>query len=141
MPAPLVYVTRRVHFNAAHRIFNPAWGDTQNEAVFGKCSNPLWHGHNYEMEVTVASSPDPDTGYVFDLGRLKDLLEERILEKVDHKNLNEQVDFLKGIIPTSENLVVAFWNEICDHVAPAKLHTIKLWETPRNLVEYRGESV
>lgn len=141
MPQPLVYVTRRVHFNAAHRIFNPAWSDEQNTAVFGKCANPLWHGHNYEMEVTLAGTPNPHTGYVFDLGQLARLLEELILEKVDHKNLNEQVDFLTGTNPTTENLAVAFWQQLQPHITPpARLHSIRLWETPRNSVEYRGES-
>jgi 6-pyruvoyltetrahydropterin/6-carboxytetrahydropterin synthase len=119
MASPVVYVTRRVHFNAAHRLFNPAWTDEQNELVFGKCNNPLWHGHNYEMEVTLAGHPDPDTGYVYDLGKLAHLLEERILSKCDHKNLNEQVDFLQGIIPSAENLAVAFWNELAPHLQPA----------------------
>lgn len=134
-----MYVTRKVHFNAAHRIYNPNWSDEKNEAVFGKCSNPHWHGHNYEMEVTLCGTPHPETGYVYDLGKLKDILEEVILEKVDHKNLNEQVDFLQGINPTSENLVVAFWRQLAPALAPAELYSIKLYETPRNVVEYRGE--
>jgi 6-pyruvoyltetrahydropterin/6-carboxytetrahydropterin synthase len=131
-----------VHFNAAHRIYNPAWTDEKNADVFGKCANPLWHGHNYELEVTVAGTPHPDTGYVFDLGHLARLLDEHILNQVDHRNLNEQVDFLTGLNPTTENLAIAFWRQLAPHIPPpARLHSLRLWETPRNSVEYRGETL
>ncbi len=136
----LVYVTRKVHFNAAHRMHNPAWSDERNAEVFGPCNNANWHGHNYELEVTAVGTPDPDTGYVLDLGRLRDLIEERILKKVDHRNLNLDVDFMQGIIPSSENFVVAIWRELETGLpAGSRLYSIRLYETPRNFVEYRGE--
>lgn len=134
-----VYVTRKVHFNAAHRLFNPNWSDEQNEAVFGLCSNKNWHGHNYELEVTVCGYPDPDTGYVIDLKILSDLLEEKVIKKMDHKNLNMDVDFLQNIIPTAENIAIAIWYRICDDLPSGKLYSVKLYETPRNFVEYKGE--
>lgn len=134
----LVYVTRRVHFNAAHRMHNPRWDDARNAEVFGKCNHVNWHGHNYELEVTLVGSPDPDTGYVADLSRLAQMLERELLEKVDHKNLNLDVDFMQGIIPSSENFAIQIWQVLEPLVAPAKLHAIKLYETPRNYVEYRG---
>ncbi len=137
---PKVYVTRKLHFNAAHRMFNPSWSDEKNAEVFGLCNNPNWHGHNYELEVTVVGSPEPETGYVFDLSRLKRIIETRVINKVDHKNLNLDVEFMRGIIPSSENFVVAIWNELKEAVAPATLHLIRLYETPRNFVEYRGEA-
>ncbi|ARA93701.1 6-pyruvoyl tetrahydrobiopterin synthase [Rhodothermaceae bacterium RA] len=136
---PTVYVTRRVHFNAAHRLHNPAKSDAWNAETFGPCNHPNWHGHNYVLEVTVAGEPDPDTGYVIDLGDLKALLEERILRKVDHKNLNLDVDFLRGVLPSTENVVVAIWNELVDALPRGRLHCIRLYETERNVAEYRGE--
>lgn len=134
----MVYVTRRVHFNAAHRMANPAWTDEKNAQVFGPCANKNWHGHNYELEVTLAGNPDPETGYVYDLGKLNQLLEEHVLSKVDHKNLNLDVDFMQGIIPSSENFCMAIWRELEHRVAPARLHSVILFETPRNFVEYKG---
>ena len=136
---PTVYVTRKVHFNAAHRLHNPARSDAWNRETFGKCNNPNWHGHNYVLEVTVAGEPDPDTGYVIDLGVLKGLLEEKILDKVDHKNLNLEVDFLEGVLPSTENFVVAIWNELNEALPSGRLHAVRLYETERNLAEYRGE--
>ncbi len=136
---PTVYVTRKVHFNAAHRLHNPARSDAWNRETFGKCNNPNWHGHNYVLEVTVAGEPDPDTGYVIDLGVLKGVLEEKILDKVDHKNLNLEVDFLEGVLPSTENFVVAIWNELNEALPSGRLHAIRLYETERNLAEYRGE--
>lgn len=135
----LVYVTRRAHFNAAHRMHNPNWDDAKNAEVFGPCNNANWHGHNYELEVTAVGEPDPETGYVIDLSRLRDIIEERVVSKVDHKNLNLDVDFMRGVMPSSENFVAAIWRELEPHVAPARLHAIRLYETPRNFVEYRGE--
>ena len=137
---PNVQVTRKVHWNSAHRIYRPDWSDEQNEAVFGHCSNPQWHGHNYEMDVTVSGPIDPETGYVLDLGGLKNLLEDRVVGDLDHKNLNVQVPWLEGTNPTSENLVVAIWNRIEGHLPEGlQLHRIVLWETPRNYVEYTGQ--
>jgi len=135
----MVFVTRLVHFNAAHRMHNPAWSDARNAEVFGLCNNPNWHGHNYELEVTVAGEPDPETGYVMDLGKLKQILDQHVLHKVDHKNLNLDVDFMQGIIPSSENFAIAIWNQIVNHIpAPAQLYSVRLYETQRNFVEYRG---
>ena len=136
---PTVYVTRKVHFNAAHRLHNPARSDAWNRETFGKCNNPNWHGHNYLLEVTVAGEPDPDTGYVIDLGVLKGLVEEKIVDKVDHKNLNLEVDFLEGVLPSTENFVVAIWNELNEALPSGRLHAVRLYETERNLAEYRGE--
>ena len=136
---PTVYVTRKVHFNAAHRLHNPARSDAWNRETFGKCNNPNWHGHNYVLEVTVVGEPDPETGYVIDLGVLKGLVEEKIVDKVDHKNLNLEVDFLEGVLPSTENFVVAIWNELNEALPSGRLHAVRLYETERNLAEYRGE--
>lgn len=138
----MVYVTRQVHFNAAHRIHNPEKSNEWNTRTFGKCNHHNWHGHNYVLEVTVAGMPDPDTGYVIDLGVLKKILNERIIDKCDHKNLNLDVDFLNGIIPTSENLVIAFFNQIEEEVKKnasqgSRLYAVKLFETERNFAEYK----
>lgn len=136
---PTVYVTRRVHFNAAHRLHNPAKSDAWNQATYGPCNHPNWHGHNYVLEVTVAGEPDPETGYVIDLGELKALLEARILRKLDHRNLNLDVDFLQGILPSTENVAVAIWHQLADALPAGRLHSVRLHETERNMAEYRGE--
>lgn len=137
---PLVSVTRKSHFNAAHRLHNPAKSDEWNRATFGKCNSPNWHGHNYQLEVTVVGEPDPDTGYVMDLAELQLIIQERIIDPCDHSNLNLDVAFLKDVIPSSENLVVAFWNQIEPHIKRGKLSSVKLFETARNVVEYCGNS-
>lgn len=136
---PHVYVTRKAHFNAAHRLHNPNKSDEWNREMFGKCNNPNWHGHNYIMEVTVAGEPDPDTGYVIDLGELKQIIEDRVLSKVDHANLNMDVDFLQGIMPSTENFVVAIWQQLEPALPSGRLSCIRLYETERNIAEYRGE--
>ncbi len=137
---PIVYITRKVHFNAAHRLHNPDRSDEWNQSTFGKCNNPNWHGHNYELDVTVSGEPDPETGYVIDLSDLKRIVEERVVDKLDHKNLNLDVDFLTGIMPSTENIAVAIWEQIAPTIpGPGKLHEITLQETPRNGVTYRGE--
>lgn len=137
---PRVYITRKVHFNAAHRLHNPEKSDEWNRATFGKCNNPNWHGHNYELEVTVSGEPDTETGYVIDLSELKSLVQKRVVDKFDHKNLNLDVDFLSGIMPSTENVAVAIWQQLVDEIpAPAKLFEVTLRETPRNSVTYRGE--
>ena len=137
---PTVRVTRRVHWNSAHRLYRPDWSDQENARVFGECSNPHWHGHNYEMDVTVSGPVDPETGYVLDLKILKDILEERVVSDLDHRNLNVQVPWLQGMNPTTENLVVAIWGRIVDGLPPGlRLVRIVLWETPRNYVEYTGD--
>ncbi len=136
---PTVYVTRVVHFNAAHRLHNPDRTDEWNRQTYGKCNNPNWHGHNYTMEVTVAGTPDPETGYVIDLGVLKQVIEETVLDKVDHANLNLDVDFMQGILPSTENFVVAIWRQLAGVLPAGRLHAIRLYETERNMAEYRGE--
>jgi 6-pyruvoyltetrahydropterin/6-carboxytetrahydropterin synthase len=137
----VVTITRQVHFNAAHRLWNPTKSQAWNENQYGLCTNPHWHGHNYVLEVSLRGEPDPETGCVMDLGELKRILHERIVDKCDHRNLNDQVDFLRGIIPSTENLVIAFWNELAGHIPAGRLHCVKLFETPRNFAEYHGPDV
>lgn len=141
-PAGLVLITRTVHFNAAHRLHNPAKSAAWNRATFGLCNHPNWHGHNYALEVSLLGTPDPETGCVIDLGELKRILERAILRKCDHRNLNLDVDFLRGIIPSSENLVIAFWHEIERHLPAGcgRLYRVRLDETARNRAEYFGPS-
>ena len=136
---PRTYVTRRVHFNAAHRLNNPAQSDEWNRNTFGKCNLPNWHGHNYVLEVTVAGSPNPDTGYVIDLGDLKSILKKKIVDVCDHRNLNLDVPFLSGVLPSTENLAIAFWNQLAGAIPTGTLYSVKVFETERNFVEYRGE--
>jgi 6-pyruvoyltetrahydropterin/6-carboxytetrahydropterin synthase len=136
---PRVRVTRRLHFAAAHRLSNPALSAVENEALYGLCSNPNWHGHNYELDVTVEGEVDPDTGYVLDLKRLKEIVEQEVVDDLDHRNLNLDVEWLSGTIPSTENLVVAIWNRLVDAVPSGRLVRLVLWETPRNSVEYAGE--
>lgn len=139
----MIYVSRKEHFNAAHKLCNPAWTKEKNEQVFGPCANENWHGHNFELIITVKGNPDPETGFVIDLKKLSTLIRERVIEKVDHKNLNLDVDFLKGKMASCENVVYEFWKILLPgikEIAPdADLHSIKLYETPRNYVEYFGE--
>ena len=135
---PRVTVTRRMRFNAAHRVFNPTFSDEENESTFGKCNNPNWHGHNYVLEVSIEGDIDERTGYVLDLSRLRDIVEAKLIDKVDHKNFNLDVDFMKGIIPTAENIVVQFWRILEPAVLPAKLTRLTLRETENNHVEYTG---
>jgi 6-pyruvoyltetrahydropterin/6-carboxytetrahydropterin synthase len=139
MATPHVRVTRRLHFNAAHRLYRPDWSDARNAEVFGACSNPHGHGHNYEIDVTVEGPVDPETGYVMDLGILKAVVNEAVVDQVDHRNLNVEVPWLAGTNPTTENFVVAIWDRLSPRIpAPVRLHRIVLWETPRNYVEYEG---
>ncbi len=136
---PRVRVTRRVHFAAAHRLGLAEWSAERNAAVFGDCSNPNWHGHNYELDVTVEGEVDGETGFVLDLKDLKALVEERVLGDVDHRNLNLDVEWLGGQNPTTENLVVAIWGRLVTEL-PGEVELVRLvlWETPRNYVEYAG---
>ena len=134
---PTVYVTRKAHFNAAHRLHNPDQSDAWNRDTFGKCNSPNWHGHNYELDVTVAGEPDPETGFVIDLAHLKGVIEAEVVEPLDHKNLNLDVPFLTGKKTSTETLAVAIWERLAPHVAG--LHEIELRETPNNSVIYRGE--
>ena len=135
----MVYLTRVEHFNAAHRLYNPDWSDEQNEAVFGKCSNANWHGHNFELFVTIKGQPDPQTGFIFDAKKLSSIVRERIVDKVDHRNLNVDVDFMQGKLCSIEHFVMAIWKELEPALPPqVKLHALKLIETPRIYVEYFG---
>lgn len=133
-----VTVTRRLHFNAAHRVHNPAMSDEENRRTFGKCNNPNWHGHNYILDVSVKGGVDERTGYVIDLSAIKEIVTREVIDKVDHRNLNLEVDFLRGIIPTTENLVVAMWRVLEPAITPGKLEKLVLWETVNNYVEYDG---
>ncbi len=135
----IAQVTRRVHFCAGHRLHNPVLGDEENLAIYGACSNPNGHGHNYDLEVTVEGEINPDVGYVMDLRALKKLLHDVVLGDLDHANLNQDVAWLDGVIPTTENLAVAIWNQLVGRLAGPRLVSIRLWETERNSVEYRGE--
>ncbi|MFN8571885.1 MAG: 6-carboxytetrahydropterin synthase [Gemmatimonadaceae bacterium] len=134
-----VTVSRRLRFNAAHRVHNPALSDAENARLFGKCNNPNWHGHNYSLDVSVEGPIDPTTGYVIDLGVVRDVVNREVIEKVDHKNFNLDVDFMRGVNPTSENIIVAFWRVLAPALQPARLTRLVLWETENNFVEYRGE--
>ncbi|QMU30369.1 6-pyruvoyl trahydropterin synthase family protein [Adhaeribacter radiodurans] len=139
----MVYISRLEHFNAAHKLFNPNWSIAKNKEVFGPCANANWHGHNYELIVTVKGTPDPDTGFVIDLKKLSLLIRDHIIQKVDHKNLNLDVAFMEGKLASTENLVIEFWNILKPLISKisssAQLHSLKLYETPRNFVEYLGE--
>jgi len=136
----MVYLTRVEHFNAAHKLYNPAWSKEKNETVFGKCANEHWHGHNYELLVTIKGKPDPDTGFLYDVKALSKLIEQYVLDKVDHKNLNLDVDFMLGKMCSTENLAIEIWRQLQPHLpATVQLHCIKLYETPRIFVEYYGE--
>lgn len=137
----MVYVTRKSHFSAAHRLYNPSFPDDKNEAIFDKCNNANGHGHNYVLEVTVRGIPDPETGYVIDLKLLRDILDAEIIDKVDHKHLNYDVDFLRGIIPTAENIAIVFWSILESRIPAGELHSVKLFESDSNFVEYFGEPV
>ena len=135
---PIVTVTRRLRFNAAHRVHNPELSEAENVRLFGKCNNPNWHGHNYELEVSLTGPIDERTGYVLDLGALKQVVEREVIEQVDHRNMNIDVPFMHGINPTTENIVVAIWRVLEPAVAPARLGRLRLRETENNWVEYDG---
>ncbi len=136
---PRVRVTRRMHFSAAHRLARPEWSEQRNREVFGDCSNPNWHGHNYELDVTVEGEVDPETGYVMDLKSLKKLVQTLVVEDLDHRNLNLDVLWLKGKNPTTENLVVAIWERLQEGLPErVQLKRLVLHETSRNSVEYEG---
>jgi 6-pyruvoyltetrahydropterin/6-carboxytetrahydropterin synthase len=135
-----VRVTRRLHFAAAHRLGREDWSEARNLEVFGACASPNWHGHNYELDVTVEGDVDPETGFVLDLKVLRDLVERQVIGDLDHRNLNLDVGWLQGVNPTTENLVVAIWGRLADALGGgARLVRLVLWETPRNYVEYSGD--
>jgi 6-pyruvoyltetrahydropterin/6-carboxytetrahydropterin synthase len=135
---PNCRVTRRAHFNAAHRLYNPARSEEWNAQVFGVCANPNYHGHNYELEVTVDGPIDLETGYVIDINVLKRLIEEKLLAQLDHRNLNLDVPYFQEHIPTAENIVVYCWQVLAPAIPSGHLRLIRLWETPRNYVDYEG---
>ncbi|MBT6235308.1 MAG: 6-carboxytetrahydropterin synthase [Bacteroidetes bacterium] len=135
----MVYVTRKVHFNGAHKLYNPKWSEEKNEEVFGKCANKNWHGHNFDMYVTVKGTPNEDTGFVMDLKKLKIILTDKIVSKLDHSNFNLDVDFLKDVMPSIENIVMKIWEQIVPELPDGvTLHCIKLYETENQYVEYYG---
>ena len=135
----MVYLTRAEHFNAAHKLYNPSWSKEKNDEVFGKCANDNWHGHNYELFVTVKGEPDPDTGFLVDAKKLSTIINLHVIEKLDHRNLNLDVDFMQGKMCSSENLVIEIWGQLRPNLpSNIQLHCIKLYETPRIYVEYFG---
>ncbi|RCK77320.1 MAG: 6-pyruvoyl tetrahydrobiopterin synthase [Ignavibacteriae bacterium] len=134
----MIYLSRKEYFCASHRLFNEKYDDQKNMEVFGKCSNPAGHGHNYELIVTIVGEPDPETGMIMDLKKLSDIIKREIIDKVDHKNLNVDVDFLKGIIPTTENLAIVFWKILEPKITQGKLYSIKISETEKNMTEFKG---
>jgi 6-pyruvoyltetrahydropterin/6-carboxytetrahydropterin synthase len=135
----MVFVTRREVFSASHRLHNENLSDLENEQLFDKCNNYHGHGHNYILEVVVAGEVDEKSGYVIDLKKLKDIIRENVTDKLDHKHLNLDVDFMKGIIPTAENIAIQIWNQLKDKIPSGELHSVKLYETENNYVEYKGE--
>ena len=136
----MLYITKITNFSASHRLFNPNLSDEENEKLFDKCNNKNGHGHNYKLEITICGDVNPVSGYVIDLKLLKKIIEDEIIEKVDHSNLNLDIDFLKGIIPSVENLAIAFWNILENKLPSGKLYKIKLFETENSYVEYYGNS-
>jgi 6-pyruvoyltetrahydropterin/6-carboxytetrahydropterin synthase len=134
----MVYLTRKEHFCASHRLFNPIFSEQKNLELYGKCAYANGHGHNYEIEVTIAGEPEKDTGMILDLKKLADIIEAEILVKVDHRHLNFDVDFLRDIIPTAENLSMVFWNIIRPKISAGRLYAVRVYETPNNYAEYRG---
>jgi 6-pyruvoyltetrahydropterin/6-carboxytetrahydropterin synthase len=137
----MIYVTKKIEFSAAHRLFNPELTDKLNDEIFDKCNNYNGHGHNYLLEITVAGNPNPKTGYVIDLKKLKKIIINEIISKVDHKHLNYDVDFLRGIIPSAENLVVSFWKILENKITEGNLYKIRLYETQNSYVEYFGAPI
>jgi 6-pyruvoyltetrahydropterin/6-carboxytetrahydropterin synthase len=139
----MIFVSRTEHFNAAHKLYNPNWSAEKNEEVFGPCANANWHGHNFEMIVTVKGKPDPETGFVVDLKQLSKLIKEEVVDKVDHKNLNLDVDFMKNKMASCEIFIMEIWKilepKVREITSVGQLHSIRLYETPRNFVEYFGE--
>jgi 6-pyruvoyltetrahydropterin/6-carboxytetrahydropterin synthase len=136
----MIYLTRRERFSAAHRMYRADWSDEENQKIFGKCSNPNWHGHNYVLWVTVKGEQSKENGFVMNINILKQIINVRVIERVDHKNLNQDVEFMKGRITTTENLAIAIWNELKPDIERegAKLHCIKIEETENNSIEYYG---
>lgn len=135
----MLYLTRREVFSASHRLYNEKYSDEENLKIFGKCSNPNGHGHNYVLEVIVRGKIDPSTGYVIDLKILKQIIRENVIDKVDHQNLNVDVDFMNGLNPTAENIAIGIWNQLVNKIPSGELYSVKIYETENNYVEYRGK--
>jgi 6-pyruvoyltetrahydropterin/6-carboxytetrahydropterin synthase len=135
----MLYITRKEHFNAAHQLYNKQWSDEKNSLVFGKCANKNWHGHNYDLLVTVKGEPDPETGFIMNVKELSEIISERILDKLDHKNLNLDVDFLKDMMPSTENLCKAIWQQLEPYITNCTLHSVRIYETENIYAEYFGE--
>ena len=139
----MLYISRQEHFNAAHKLYNPDWSKEKNIEVFGPCANENWHGHNFDLIVTIKGLPDPDSGFVVDLKKFSVLIRSEVIDKLDHKNLNIDVDFMKGKLASCENLIVEIWRILNTHLPSittnGRLHSLRLYETPRNYVEYFGE--
>ncbi|HPA86389.1 MAG TPA: 6-carboxytetrahydropterin synthase [Bacteroidales bacterium] len=136
----MIYITRRERFSAAHRMFRQEWSDEKNFQVFGKCSNPNWHGHDYVLYVTIKGEPSEETGFFMNISDLKDIIREKVVERLDHRNINTEVGFMKGKVATTENLAIAIWDELKPAIeeAGAELHSIKIQETENNTIEYYG---
>lgn len=136
----MVYLTRLEHFNAAHKLYNPAWSKEKNEEIFGVCANENWHGHNFELYITIKGDVNSETGFLFDVKKLSKLVQERVIKKLDHKNLNVDVDFLEGKMCSTEVLAMEIWKQLQGHLpSDVNLHCVKLYETPRIYVEYFGD--
>lgn len=135
----MVYITRKEHFNAAHKLANPNWSDEKNREVFGPCANPNYHGHNFELYVTIKGTPDPDTGFIMDLKKLRDIIKEHVIDLLDHQNINLDVEFMRGKMASIENIAIGIWQQITPHLVGCELHCVKLVETRHNYVEYYGE--
>lgn len=136
----MVYLTRRERFNAAHKLWVEDWSKKKNKQVFGKCANKNWHGHNFELFITVKGTPDPNTGFVMDAKKLSELIKKKVLKHLDHNNLNLDVPFIpKGMQPTTENLVILIWQQLAPHIKKCQLHSVKLYETENIFAEYFGE--
>ena len=135
----MIFLTRHEHFNAAHKLYNPSWSPEKNEEVFGKCANANWHGHNYDLMVTIKGEVDADTGFLMDVKKLSQIINEYVCEPLDHRNINMDVTFMKDVLPSTENLAIKIWEQLGPKLpANVKLHCIKLYETPRIGVEYFG---
>ena len=135
----MIYVTRREVFSASHRLYNPKFSDEENNRLFGKCNNKNGHGHNYILEVVIAGEINPETGYLIDLKILKTIIRENIIQKMDHKHLNLDVDFMQDIIPTAENIAIKIWEQLVNKIPNGKLHSVKVYETENNYAEFKGE--
>lgn len=135
----MIFLTRHEHFNAAHKLYNPNWTEEKNFEVFGKCANANWHGHNYELIITIKGEINPETGFLMDAKKLSEILQKQVCDKLDHRNLNMDVDFMRGKLASTENLAMAIWEQITSHLPKGvQLHCVKLYETPRICVEYFG---